>query len=252
MVECKTSVRHRLSEKTLDTSGAVKRVSALDICKSEAMLQGTSKEKLAADLTRMYSTPANSRRLAPYKPREPVWTETSDNRYQHRNKLHEEIGKYCEQSVGAIEMNSIYEADLFLRISTFFNDQFFWSRMLTQRRSQTAARNTKHIPQPLHQRTVPAMWTCVAWRPTEEAQGQVARLASCAWLESLAMFHREVVEDIFGDDGLRMMEGAMESLVEEQAASSSDDVVDENSRNTSDEDNGETHVTDATPSSSSP
>ena len=46
-----------------------------------------------------------------------------------------------------------------------------------------------------------------------------------------AMFHREVIGDIVGDDGLPMMEGAME----EQVASSSDDVVGENLRNTSDE-----------------
>ena len=65
------------------------------------------------------------------------------------------------------------------------------------------------------------------------------------------MFQREVVEDILGDDGLRIMEGAMESLVEEQVASSADDVVDENLRVTSEEDNGDTQVKDATPSSSS-
>ena len=50
------------------------------------------------------------------------------------------------------------------------------------------------------------------------------------------MFRREVVEDILGDGGLRMMEGAMEGVVDEQVASSSDDVVDENLRITSDED----------------
>ena len=65
------------------------------------------------------------------------------------------------------------------------------------------------------------------------------------------MFHRAVVVDILGDDGLRMMEGSTEGVVDEQAASSSDDVVDENLRITSDEDNGDTQVTDATPSSSS-
>ena len=64
------------------------------------------------------------------------------------------------------------------------------------------------------------------------------------------MVHSEVVEDILGDDGLRMMEGAMNSLVEDLVASSSDDVVDENLRITSDEDNGDTQVTDATPSNS--
>ena len=52
------------------------------------------------------------------------------------------------------------------------------------------------------------------------------------------MFQREVVEDFLGDDGLRMMEGAMEGLVDEQVAS--DNVVDENLRITSDEDNGDT------------
>ena len=64
------------------------------------------------------------------------------------------------------------------------------------------------------------------------------------------MFHGEVVEDILGD-GLRMMEGAMEDLVDEQVASSSDDVVDENLRTTSDEDDDNTQVMDATPTSSS-
>ena len=49
---------------------------------------------------------------------------------------------------------------------------------------------------------------------------------------------------------LRMMEGAMECLVEEQVASSSFDVVDESLRITTDEDNGDTLV-DATTSSSS-
>ena len=58
------------------------------------------------------------------------------------------------------------------------------------------------------------------------------------------MFHREVVEDIAGDDWLRMM-------VEEPVASYSDGVVDENLRITVDEDNGDTQVTGATPSSSS-
>ena len=75
--------------------------------------------------------------------------------------------------------------------------------------------------------------------------------ASPALLESPALFHREDVEDVLGDDGLQVMEGAMESLVEEQVASSSDDFVDENLRNTSDEDNGDTQVTDATLSSNS-
>ena len=50
------------------------------------------------------------------------------------------------------------------------------------------------------------------------------------------MFRREVVDDILGDGGLRMMESAMEGVVDEQVASSSDDVVDENLRITSDED----------------
>ena len=50
-----------------------------------------------------------------------MWTETSDNRYQRR-KLHEEIGKHCEQAVGAIKMNSIYKANLLLHINTFFKD----------------------------------------------------------------------------------------------------------------------------------
>ena len=58
------------------------------------------------------------------------------------------------------------------------------------------------------------------------------------------MFHREVVEDIAGDDCLRMM-------VEEPVASYSDGVVDENSRINVDEDKSDTQVTDATPSSSS-
>ena len=62
------------------------------------------------------------------------------------------------------------------------------------------------------------------------------------------MFHRKAVEDILGDDGFQ---GALEGMVEEQVASSSDDVVDENSRSFSDEDNGDMQVTDATPSSSS-
>ena len=44
---------------------------------------------------------------------------------------------------------------------------------------------------------------------------------------------------MLGDDGLRMMEGAMEGLV--------DDVLNENLRITSDDD-GDTHVTGATPS----
>ena len=77
------------------------------------------------------------------------------------------------------------------------------------------------------------------------AQG---RQASLGLLEIPATFHREVGEDILGDDGLLMIDGAMESLVEEQVATSCDDVVDENLRNTSDEDKGETQ--DATPSSS--
>ena len=64
------------------------------------------------------------------------------------------------------------------------------------------------------------------------------------------MFHREVVEDILGDDILRMMEGATESLVEEQVASSSSNVVGENLRITSDVEKGDTQVTDVTPSSS--
>ena len=75
--------------------------------------------------------------------------------------------------------------------------------------------------------------------------------ASRGLLESPAMFHREAVGDILGDDGLRMMEGAMEGLVEEQVASSSDDVVGENMRITSDEDSGDTQVTDAASSSAS-
>ena len=68
--------------------------------------------------------------------------------------------------------------------------------------------------------------------------------ASPGMLESPVMCHRDVVEDILGDDGL-------ESLDEEQKPSSSDGIVDENLRITSDEDNGDTQVTDATPSSSS-
>ena len=38
--------------------------------------------------------------------------------------------------------------------------------------------------------------------------------ASLGLHESLAMFHREVVEDVLGDDCLWMMEGAMQTLVE--------------------------------------
>ena len=64
------------------------------------------------------------------------------------------------------------------------------------------------------------------------------------------MFHREVVEDILGDDILRMMEGAMVSLVVEQVASSSCNVVGENLRITSDEEKGDTQVTDVKRSSS--
>ena len=64
------------------------------------------------------------------------------------------------------------------------------------------------------------------------------------------MIHREVVEDILGDDILRMMEGAMVSLVVEQVASSSGNVVGENLRITSDEEKGDTQVTDVTRSSS--
>ena len=48
----------------------------------------------------------------------------------------------------------------------------------------------------------------------------------------------EKLSRTLGDDGLRMREGAMESLVEEQVASSSDDVVHEHLRITSDEDSG--------------
>ena len=44
-----------------------------------------------------------------------------------------------------------------------------------------------------------------------------------------------------------IMKGAMERLVKEQVASSTNDFIDENFRNTSDEDNCETRVTDATP-----
>ena len=103
----------------------VKAVSALDISKYEATLTRTSKEKLSGEFTRMCSTPASSsRRLTPHKPREPVWTETSDKLYQYRTKLHEEISKYCEQAVGAIKMNLIYKANLLLRISIFVKD---WS-----------------------------------------------------------------------------------------------------------------------------
>ena len=64
------------------------------------------------------------------------------------------------------------------------------------------------------------------------------------------MFHREVVEDILEDDILRMMEGAMVSLVVEQVASSSSNVVGENLCITSDEEKGDTQVTDVTRSSS--
>ena len=85
--------------------------------------------------------------------------------------------------------------------------------------------------------------------PTKHRAGAPDSLASLRLLESPAMF--QVVEDNLGDDGMRMMEGAMESLVEEQVASSSDDVVDENLRDTADDDNAKTHVTDATPASSS-
>ena len=104
-----------------------KTVSALDISqvrgKHEATLKGTSKDKLSPDFTRKYSSPAiSSRMIAHHKPRQPVWTETSDNWYKYRNELHEEIGKYCERTVGAIKMNSIYKANLLLRISIFFKD----------------------------------------------------------------------------------------------------------------------------------
>ena len=74
--------------------------------------------------------------------------------------------------------------------------------------------------------------------------------ASSGLLESLVMFHGEVVDAIL-DNGLRMMEGAKEDLVDEQVASSSDDVVDENLRTTSDEDDDNTQVMDATHTSSS-
>ena len=62
--------------------------------------------------------------------------------------------------------------------------------------------------------------------------------ASLGLLESPAMFHREV-------DGLQIIKGVMESLVEEQVASSSDDIVDENLRITSEEDNGASDGRDA-------
>ena len=75
--------------------------------------------------------------------------------------------------------------------------------------------------------------------------------ASPGLLENSAMFHREIVDDILGDDGLRILEGAMESLVEEHVASSSHDVINENLQITSDEDTGDTQVTDATFSCSS-
>ena len=58
-----------------------KTVSALDISKYEATLEGTSKEKMCADSAKMQASTASSpRRPTPHKPREPVWTETSDNR----------------------------------------------------------------------------------------------------------------------------------------------------------------------------
>ena len=100
-----------------------KAVSALDIRKYEATLRGTSKNKLSAEFTRMYSTPASStRRLTPHKPREPTWTQTSDNRYHYTNKLHDEMGKHCERAVGSIKMNSICWSNLLLRISICYKD----------------------------------------------------------------------------------------------------------------------------------
>ena len=39
----------------------------------------------------------------PHEPREPLWTETSGNRYRSKDKRNEEIGKYCEQDVAAIK-----------------------------------------------------------------------------------------------------------------------------------------------------
>ena len=63
---------------------------------------------------------SSSRRLPSHNPREPARAETRDNRYQYRNKLHEEIGEYGEQAVGAIKMNPIFKANLLLRISIFF------------------------------------------------------------------------------------------------------------------------------------
>ena len=47
-------------------------------------------------------------------------TETGDKRYQHKNDLHEEIGKFCTEAVGATKMkNPFYKANLLLRSSTF-------------------------------------------------------------------------------------------------------------------------------------
>ena len=92
-----------------------KTVSTLDLSKSEATLKRQTEGNI-------YSMPArSSRRLTLDKSREPVWTETRDNRYQERKQLHEEVGKYFEQA-GAVKMKSICLADLLLRSSICFLD----------------------------------------------------------------------------------------------------------------------------------
>ena len=96
-------------------------VSALDISKDEATLKGTPKEKLSAEFTRMYPSPArSSRRLAPHKPMEPRVDQDQRQSVPIQEHLHEDVRKYCEHAVGAIKMNSVYEANLLLRISIFF------------------------------------------------------------------------------------------------------------------------------------
>ena len=64
-------------------------------------IAGHTVRKIYEQCTR--STPASSSRsFRRTMPRELVWTDTSDNPCQYRNKLHEEIGKCCEQAVGAL------------------------------------------------------------------------------------------------------------------------------------------------------
>ena len=111
------------------------------------------------------------------------------------------------------------------------------SRVLTRRWWSIAAKNTWHTPQLLQQMTMIAMCNGRVEFCQRSARSTRASQASPGLLESPAMCHREVVEDIAGDDCLRVMEGAMKSM------------VDENLRVTVDEDIGDAQVTDATPSS---